>query len=199
MSIDFTPINAHTQKIRPFAAQYTLDEIRAAAVESAEFILGILDGLDDDDVTFVPYDPDANDPYASPEEQNIGWTIAHLVVHVTASTEEYAATGSVLARGINFPPEPRLRYETLWHTVTTQAQCVQRIKESLRMRLAYLDAFPDTILDGIWQRSEKFFEIFGELDAKGTYLLGLSHEVGHQAQFEEVRRQALAAKAEKAQ
>lgn len=192
MSIDFSPIHERTQKAIPFAAPFSLEEIRAAAVESVEFMLGILDGLTDEDVTFVPDDPDADDPHAIPEEMHVGWNIAHLVVHVTASTEEYVSTAAVLARGINFPREPRLRYETHWQSVTTVAQCEQRLRESLRIRLAALDMFPDEILPGRWERSERFLELFGEIDAKAAYLFGLSHETGHHDQFAEAKRQALA-------
>lgn len=192
MSIDFSPLRDRRIQAIPFAAQFSLADIRAAAIESVEFMLDLIRDLTDEDVTFVPHDPDASDPYAVPEEQNIGWTIAHIIVHVTASTEEYTSTAAVLARGIDFPSEPRLRYETLWKTVTTKAQCEQRLRESLRMRLAALDMFPDVILDGRWHRSEKFHEIFGECDAKAAYLFGLSHETGHHEQLLEVRRQALA-------
>lgn len=192
MPIDFTPIRERTQKAIPFASQYSLDQIRAAAVESIDFMLGILDGLSDADVTFVPDDPDANDPHAVPEEVSVGWNIAHIIVHVTASTEEYVSTAAVIARGINYPREPRLRYETHWKSVTTVAQCKQRLLESLRMRLAALDSFPDEILPGRWERSERFLEIFGEVDAKAAYLLGLNHETGHRAQLSEAKRQAMA-------
>lgn len=196
MRVDFTPIRERTQKAIPFGAQYTLEDLRSAATESVEFMLQVIADLDDSDVTFVPEDPEANDPYAAPDEQNIGWTLAHLIAHVTASTEEYVSVASVLARGIDYPKEPRLRYETHWKTLTSQHACEQRLRESLRLRLAYLDAFPDTLLDGHWERSERFLELFGEVDAKAAYLFGLNHETGHHAQMLEVRRQALAAKAE---
>lgn len=191
MPIDFTPIRERTQKAIPFAAQFSLEEIRAAAVESIDFMLDILDGLSDADVTFVPDDPDANDPHAVPDEVSVGWNIAHIIVHVTASTEEYVSTAAVIARGINYPREPRLRYETHWKSVVSVAQCEQRLRESLRMRLAALDSFPDEILPGRWERSERFLEIFGEVDAKAAYLLGLNHETGHRVQLVEAKRQAL--------
>lgn len=191
MPIDFTPIRERTQKAIPFAAQFSLNDIRSAAIESIEYMLGILDGLTDADVTFVPDDPDADDPHAIPEEQHVGWSIAHLIVHVTASTEEYVSTAAVIARGINYPREPRLRYETHWKSVTTVTQCEQRLRESLRMRLAALDMFPDDILPGRWERSERFLELFGDVDAKAAYLFGLSHETSHHAQLAEARRQAL--------
>lgn len=196
MTVDFTPIQKREAKIMAWAAPFSLDDIRAAANHGIDFMLNILDGLMDTDVTFLPEDPEANDPYAPAELQNIGWSIGHLVLHVTASTEEYTSTAAVVARGINYPREPRLRYEADWQVACqTVEECRQRILESKRMRNAALDSFPDQPNpDSRWERSEKFIEIFGELDAKGAYLMGLSHEYGHHAQFLEVKRQALAAR-----
>lgn len=196
MPIDFSPIQNREVKLMPWAAQFSLDDLRAAANQGIDFMLDILDGLTDADVTFLPHDPDANDPYAAPELQNIGWSIGHLVLHVTASTEEYTSVAAIVARGIDFPKDMRLRYEADWQVACqTVDECRQRILESKRMRNAALDTFPDQpITTARWQRSEKFIEIFGELDAKGAYLMGLSHEYGHHAQFLEVKRQALAAR-----
>lgn len=196
MPIDFSPVQKRENKIMPWAAQFTLDDIRATANAGIDFMSDILDGLTDADVTFLPHDPEANDPYAPAELQNIGWSIGHLVLHATASTEEYTSIAAILARGIDFPGELRLRYEADWQTACqTVAECRQRLAESKRMRNAALDSFPDQPhTTSRWQRSEKFIEIFGELDAKGAYLMGLSHEYGHHAQFIEVKRQALAAR-----
>jgi hypothetical protein len=196
MAIDFSPVRKREVKIMSFAAQFSLDEVRQAANHSVDFLLDLLNDLTDADVTFIPHDPEANDPYAPADQQNIGWSLAHLVLHVTASTEEYAATASVLARGIDYPAEPRIRYEPDWQTTTqTVAECRQRLLESKRMRNAFLDSFPDQPhAHTRWQRSERFIEIFGELDYKGAYLMGLSHEYEHHAQFVEVKRQALAAR-----
>ncbi len=147
-------------------------------------------------MTFDPVDPLADDPYAKEGEEKIGWSIAHLVVHVTASSEEWAAYGSILARGIPYPREPRLRYETEWKTVTTKAQCVQRLEESRRMRLGYLDTFPDNpSLDTYREMSENFVKKFGQCNAVMAVLFGLMHEEGHFAQFRDVHDQAVAAKA----
>ena len=41
----------------------------------------------DQEAIYVPHDPDAHDPYAVEGEERIGWSLAHLVVHVTASSE----------------------------------------------------------------------------------------------------------------
>ncbi len=110
---------------------------------------------------------------------------------MTASSEENATFSSILARGIPYPKEPRLRYETNWHTVTTKAQCIQRLEESRRIRLAYLDTWPDEPnLDVYRELSERAVEKLGYLNAPATFLSGLKHEWGHFDQFREVARQA---------
>ncbi len=194
MPIDFTPVKNREVKMMDWASQFSLADIRDAANASIDFMLDILNGLTDADVTFIPFDPEASDPIALPELQNIGWGVGHLILHVTASTEEYAATASVVARGINFPREPRLRIEADWQTAArTVDECRQRILESARMRNAFLDSFPDQpSTTARWERSEKFIEIFGEMDAKGAFMMGLNHEYGHHAQFLDAKAQAIA-------
>lgn len=181
------------KKPADFVENVTLDDLRAYTNESIDTLLGFLDGLTDADVTFDPVDPLADDPYAKEGEEKIGWSLAHLVVHVTASSEEGAAFSSLLARG--FPASERPRYETEWTTVTTHAQCIQRLEESRRMRLGYLNTWPDEpFLDVYRVLSDRAKEFFGELNAVGAYLLGLGHEVGHYDQFRDVREQALKAR-----
>jgi hypothetical protein len=176
-----------------FTKGITVDDLRAYTNESIDTLLGFLDGLTDADVTFDPVDPLADDPYAKEGEEKIGWSLAHLVVHVTASSEEGAAFSSLLARGI--PASERPRYETEWTTVTTHAQCIQRLEESRRMRLGYLDTWPDVpFLDVYRQTSEGFEKRFGKLNAPAAFLFGLVHEIGHFDQFRDVREQALKAR-----
>lgn len=116
-------------------------------------------------------------------------------MHVTASTEEWAAYSSILARGIVYPADPRLRYETPWRDVTTKAQCIQRLEESRRMRLAYLDTWPDEpMLDVKRDLSPRFIERVGEINATAAFLFGLKHEIGHYDQFRDVRQQVLSAR-----
>lgn len=191
---DFTPVQKGDVKVLEFAKDYTLDDLRAMTNESIDTLLSFIHGLNDADVTFDPIDPEADDPYAIEGEEKIGWSLAHLIVHVTASSEEGAAFSSLLARGIAAAERPR--YETAWRDITTHAQCVQRLEESRRMRLAYLDTWPDVpFLDVYRVLSERFIERFGPMNAPAAYLFGLSHEVGHYEQFRDVRQQALAAKA----
>lgn len=192
MIIDFTPLRERKVKAGEFASRYTLADVRETAIAGIEFMRDLIADMDDADVTFDPIDPEANDPYARPGEEHIGWSIAHLIVHVTASTEEAAALASVLARGIPYPNDVRLRYETDWRTVTSKSQLEQRLDESLRMRLAFIDTMPDKPLLATVKRSERFVELFGETDYKATYIFGLMHEFGHHEQMLEVKRQAIA-------
>ncbi len=194
MLIDFSPIEGGDVKMLEFSKQFSVADLKAATNASIDTILDIIRDMSDAQMIFLPVDPDANDPHAVPGEEKIGWSLAHLVVHVTASSEEGAAFSSILARGIPYPKEPRLRYETNWHTVTTQAQAIQRLEESRRIRLAYLDTWPDEPhLDVYRESSERSIEKFGHMNAPASFLSSLKHEWGHLEQFREVRRQAVEA------
>lgn len=191
MVIDFTPLRERKVKAGEFASRYSLADIRETAVAGITFMRELIADLDDADVTFDPIDPEANDPHARPGEEHIGWSIAHLIVHVTASTEEGAALASVLARGIPYPNDVRLRYETDWRSVTKKSTLEQRLNESLRMRLAFIDSMPDKPSNATVKRSERFIELYGETDYKATFIFGLMHEFGHHEQMAEVKRQAI--------
>ena len=191
--LDFSPISNKETTILEFSKNMSVADLRQATNDSLDRLTSYFEGLTDADVVFDPVDETADDPYAVAGEENIGWNLAHLLVHVTASSEEGAAFSSLLARG--FAAKERPRYETDWKTVTTLAQCIQRLEESRRIRLAYLDTWPDTpFLDVYRETSERFVEHFGQLNAPAAFLFGLMHEVGHYEQFEAVRAQALAAR-----
>jgi hypothetical protein len=189
--IDFDPVRRGEQKFDEFSAQFDISDLRKATNGSIDYLLDVITGLTDADIIFEPHDPDADDPYAVDGEEHIGWSIAHLIVHVTASSEEGAAFSSLLARGI--PIGGRLRYETPWREITTIAQCVQRLEESRAIRLGYLDTWPQQPFLTVYRDlSERMVERFGPMNATGSLLFGLSHEVDHYEQFSEVKRQALA-------
>ena len=189
--IDFAPVRNKEITYIQFARQLNIDDLREATHESLDFIIGIVDHLTDEQVVFVPEDPDANDPYAIEGEEHIGWSVAHLIAHVTASSEEGAAISSMLARGVEVKLRPR--YETPWRNITTIEQVRQRLEESRRMRLAFLDTWPDTPhLDVYRKVSETFIEKFGEMNAPAAYLFGLIHEYEHHDQIRKVAQQALA-------
>ena len=194
--IDFAPMRDGELTYLEYAAQENIsaEDLRRLSDESVGFLLGLLDGLADADIVFDPEDPNADDPFAVEGEEEIGWNFGHLIAHVTASSEEGAALSSLLARGV--PASERPRYETPWRDIKTVAQVRKRLEESQRMRNAYLETWPDApLLDVCRVVSERFSAKFGEMNAPAAFLFGLSHEVGHYEQIEEVKRQALAARA----
>lgn len=195
MLIDFSRVDSGELTMYQLTQSLNLSvaDLRAATHTSLDAIVSIIADSGDAHLTFAPHDPDANDEFAPPELQHIGWNAAHIVLHVTASAEEGAAVASVLARGIPYVREPRLRYEPAWQSVTTRAQVLARIEESRRMRLGYLDTFPDAPhLDVFQDLSEKFTERFGVMNAPARFLFGLKHEYAHLDQLREALRQARA-------
>jgi hypothetical protein len=129
-------------------------------------------------VVFVAADP--------AEDGAPGWNLAHVVVHVTAGLEENAAQGATLARGAEITGRPR--FETPWETVTTAAQVRQRLAESRRMSMAFLDAWPDQPHgDNVHEHPA-----FGASNAVAYHVLGLVHGRGHLAQLKEIVSQATA-------
>lgn len=191
---DLANMHEDGEALRNLAQGMSAADLKAATSASLDLILEILGDATDAEMVHMPDDPHADDPHAKPGEEHIGWSLAHLVAHVTASAEEDAAISSILARGIPYTREPRLRWETPWLALTTREQVLQRVAESRRIRLAYLDAWPDEPhLDVFRELSERFIEKFGPQNAPITLLFGLSHEAGHYAQMRDARAQAAAA------
>jgi hypothetical protein len=189
--LDFSPVNDGQIKLYDFAQALSIDDLRSATNASLDAILGWLGGADDAQMIFIPNDPDADDEHAPPEERYQGWSLAHLVVHVTATSEESAAYSAILARGVPYPREPRLRYETDWHVVKTRAAGVQRREECRRMRLAALDMWPDVPhLDVLREVSANYVARLGVSNAKSAILSGLKHEHAHHAQIQATALQA---------
>jgi hypothetical protein len=143
----------------------------------------------DREVTFEPSDPEAYDEAAaSDDELRIAWTLGHVIVHVTASSEEAAALASELARGVEW--HGRSRSEVPWRTVTTIEQCRHRLEESRRMRLASLDTWPD----------EPYFDNtytprpdVPPINCVRRFLNGLRHDSNHLDQIERIVREVRSA------
>ncbi len=193
MQIDFTPIINQTVTALEFSKSFTLDALRAAVHTYYDLILNQIQEFNDAQLTFEPTDPNAKDDAAkTAEEVHMGWSLSHLVLHVTASFEEGASISSILARGI--PIEGRFRYEPDWRTVTTRAQVIDRISESRRMILAFLDTWPnEPHLDvyRIFPAGSRFANV--QHNAPAAFLFALRHLDGHLEQFQEVARQVRAA------
>ena len=196
MLIDFSPVRNGEIKLFDLATHYTVDDLRRVTEAYFDALFDVIKQATDEDITFEPSDPLANDPYARPGEEHLGWNLGHLVAHVTASLEEDAAYSAILARGLPYPREPRLRYETPWRAIVTQELALLRLAESRRMCLSYLSAWPDSpFLDVFRDLSERFVERNGPQNAPAAYLLGLRHLDDHLGQFKDVYRQARAASA----
>lgn len=186
--IDFSKLTDGSA-IGAFSAQYSKDDLRATSDALIDRQLELLKDAGDADVVFQPSDPEANDTYAADNAVvDLAWTLGHVVVHATASSEEGAAVALTLARGIE--TKERSRYETPWEEVTTIAQVRERLEESRRMRNAMFDAWPAKPNLAITQ---DYIPRFGPMNAVARCVLGLWHEHGHVSQIEEILRQARAA------
>ena len=100
MAIDFEPVFEDEQQLSEYAAQFSVDDLRQASEDSVAWLAEIVQGLADAEIGFAPQDPEADDPFAGEDEQEIGWGMGHLVAHVTASCEEWAGYSSLLARSV---------------------------------------------------------------------------------------------------
>lgn len=186
--LDFQAIRDKRLTFGELTADVELQALRPLTNEIIDMQLELLADCSDDDVTFVPYDPFACDPHATETDgAALAWTLGHVIVHGTASSEEAAFIATEMARGVE--PHGRSRYETPWQTVTTIAQVRRRLEESRRMRLALLDAWPD----------EPHMDVlFSWGPDKPTYtpvqrfLLGMRHEEEHLSQLAEIVRQTAA-------
>lgn len=169
-------------------ADLTVQDLHDLTDEMVDTMVGLIDGCTDADVVFTPVDPEANDTFAdNPEEVGIAWTLGHLIVHCTASSEEAAFLAAEMARGVE--NHGRSRYETPWESVTTIAQCQARLEESRKMRHACLDVWPAepnlTLTYQPWSSRPP-------INAVERFVSGLSHDNNHLAQIKDVVAQAQA-------
>jgi hypothetical protein len=185
--LDFTPVRKKEMTMSELTAHLTLNDLRQLSNEMIDTVHSLLEECSDEDVTFVPDDPDAYDSAAATEaELYLPWTLGHVIVHITASAEESAAIAAELARGVPHRGG-RSRSEVQWQLVTTLAQCRHRLEESRRICLASLDMWPDEPhLDNYYQRHETSPKI-----SPITYFtFGLSHADSHLGQIAKIVRQA---------
>jgi hypothetical protein len=190
--IDFSPIRSGEKSYASHVGHYSAAELAQLTNEMIDLELSLIADCADEDVVFVPVDPAANDTYASSQaDVDLAWTLGHVIVHVTASSEESAALAAELARGVPHRGG-RSRSEVPWETVQTVAQCRARLEESRRMRLASLQMWPDRpdTTNGYvpWERA-------GQINASARFAMGLSHDDSHLDQIREIVRQAKAARA----
>lgn len=140
----------------------------------------------DADVTYLPQDPLAYDAGAQTEEEaHMPWTLAHIVVHMTATSEEQAALAAELARGVAY--HGRSRREVPWQQITTLMQVHARLEESRRMRCASLDMWP------AGPHLENTAELWPGGPVAGPiqrFVFGLQHDAAHLAHVRDVVTQA---------
>lgn len=189
--LDFAPVRSKQVTLLEFVKALSPAHLRCLTDEMVDTMRDAIEDCTDFDVTFVPEDPAAKDTGAATEaEVHLPWTLGHVIVHTTASAEESAFLAAELARGV--PNHGRSRYEISWQTVTTIAQCRQRLEESRRMRLATLDVWPDEPhLDHTytaWENGPVY-------NAVARFVAGLRHDDDHLGQIREIVRQAREARA----
>ena len=184
--IDFGPLRRKEASLQDLAAGLSPDDLARLTREMCEAQLSAIEDATDEDVVMVPDDPEANDTFAAQaEDVGLSWTLGHVVVHTTASSEESAALALTLARGL--PVEGRSRYEVPWEQARTAAFIRHRIEESLRMRLAMLAAWPDRPdLDNFYAP----YEGRPPMNAMGRFIGGLAHDDSHLAQMLKIMDQA---------
>jgi hypothetical protein len=184
--IDFSPYRRKERTLQELADGLGPDALARLTREMCDLQLRLIADARDVDVTFVPEDPDANDTFAAAEEErNLAWTLGHVVVHTTASSEEAAAHALTLARGLEI--EGRSRYEVPWREVKTADFLRRRIRESLRMRLRMLEAWPDQPhLDVLYRPAPDRPPV----NAVARFLGGLAHDDSHLEQIRKILAQA---------
>jgi DinB superfamily len=184
--IDFEPMRRKEVSLQDLAGALTPEDLAKLTKEMCAEQLTLIADAEDDDFVFVPDDPDANDTFAaSTEDVGLAWTLGHVIVHATASSEESAALALVLARGL--PVEGRSRYEVPWEEARTAEFLRHRIEESLRMRLSMLAAWPDKPhLDNFYAP----YEGRPPMNALGRFLGGLAHDDSHLDQIRKIMAQA---------
>jgi hypothetical protein len=184
--LDFTPVREKQITIADLCADLTPNDLRDLTNEMVDTILSLIQDCTDHDVTFIPSDPAAYDNAAATDaEINLPWTLGHLIVHTTASAEEAAFIAAEMARGVL--RDGRSRYETHWTTITTLDQCIQRLEESRRMRLATLHVWPDRPHLDVAYESRQPGVLINPIT---RFVLGLRHDDSHLAQIAEVIRQS---------
>ncbi len=183
---DLTPVRNKEITFAEFTATLTIDDLRQLTNKMVDTMLALIVDCMDADVTLVPEDPDANDTFAANEsERGLSWTLGHVIVHTTASSEETAFIAAELARGVEF--HGRSRSELPWRSVTTIEQCRHRLEESRRMRLASFEMWPnEPYLDNTYIP----YASIGEINAIGCFASGLSHDDSHLNQIARIVQQA---------
>jgi hypothetical protein len=184
--LDFSPVRKKEISLNELAAGLTHADLHDLTIEMIETQLDLIKSCSDADVVFVPDDPIADDPFAEkPEDVTLAWTLGHVIVHVTASSEEAAAISAELARGVKY--HGRSRYETPWQSMSTINQCQERLNESQRIRLASLEMWPE--LPNL-ENQYKSRPTAPAMNAVSRFIYGLMHEDDHLEHISKIIKQS---------
>ncbi len=185
--LDIHTLIKPSQPLQEMAAGSSIADLHRLTDQMIDTILAHIANAKDEDVTFEPQDPEAFDRFTDiPDEVNMAWTLGHVIVHTTASSEESAALALTLARGL--PVAGRSRYEVTWREMHRVEQLHQRMAESRRMRHAMLDAWPDRPhLENSYTPN---YPKARPLNPVSRFLIGLLHEASHLGQIEDIMQQA---------
>ena len=186
--LDFDPVRNKRISLQELVDGLSEADLRHELNELYNEIERRIADCTDADVKFEPADEKADDPYAVKGEEELSWTLGHVIVHLTASMEESASLASELARGVEF--HGRSRYEVPWREMTTIEQCRARMAESRRMCLASLDVWPEPP-----HLENTYVPAAGALPHTciSRFASGLKHASDHLGQIAEIVRQAKAA------
>ena len=183
--LDFQLVREKKLTLQDLVRSLTKDDLSRELNEMYDEVSRLIADCTDAQVTFVPVDEKADDPYAVEGEESISWTLGHVVVHLTASMEESAAIASELARGVAY--HGRSRSEVPWRDAMTIEYCRARLAESRRMCLASLEMWPDQpYMENTYSPAE------GAVPhtAVSRFVSGLRHASDHLGQIAEIVRQA---------
>ena len=183
--LDFQSVREKKIALQELVKDLTKADLQRELNEMYDEVLRRIADCTDSHVTFEPVDEKADDPYAIKGEENISWTLGHVIVHLTASMEESASIASELARGVTY--HGRSRWEIPWREATTIAQCRARMEESRRMCLASLEMWPD---DPHTENTYAPAEGAVPHTCVSRFASGLKHASDHLAQIAEIVRQA---------
>jgi hypothetical protein len=186
--LDFTLLSKERITLKQLVERENIspNDLQTLTNEMIDRMFALIAECTDSDVTFVPSDPNANDTYAiNPDEVDLAWTLGHVIVHTTASSEESAFLAAEIARGVE-ARGGRARYEVPWQNVTTIQQCRERLEESRRMRLASLELWPQP------PHVENTYEPRAGItnNCISRFVAGLSHDDSHLGQIEKIVKQA---------
>lgn len=188
--LDFTPVRTKQTSLSELVANLRCSDLQDLTNEMVDYQLNLIADCADADVIMVPEDAQAHDPFAEKaEDVNLAWTLGHVIVHVTASSEEAAAIAAELARGVKY--HGRSRYETPWQDISTLQQCQRRLEESRRIRLASLKMWPDV---PHLENTYKSRPGTPPMNAVTRFIYGLMHDDDHLEQITKIKRQAILAR-----